>query len=178
MTAVRIAAQIMDAEDRAEMMAQHISTIIGDGIDTAELIQVAAEVAEELEIIDEAVTSEWRALVRASCVQVGTRITPEPVMTTTHYTDGTEHYDATYEMYRFCYQQSRLAEKHYELYVRAHGHDDHATRLRATVSHYTRNCARLDEMVQIERAARINGRTVAEQIAAEKAAKAAQKVGT
>lgn len=90
------------------------------------------------------------------------------------YNDGTQDYDATMEMKRFCYQQLLISERVYQNYVLMHGHDDHAVRLRAAVSHYTRNLCTLDERLQIERAARINNRTVAEQMAAEKAVK---KVG-
>lgn len=80
-------------------------------------------------------------------------------------------YDATLEAHRFCYEQLLKAERMYEQYVLVRGHDDHAVRLRATVNHYQRNTRQLDEKLQIERAARINGRTIAEQMAAEHAAK-------
>lgn len=88
------------------------------------------------------------------------------------YNDGTQQYDATLEMKRFCYQQMLIAERVYQNYVMAHGYDDHAVRLRAAVNHYTRNVRKLDERAQIERAAMLYGRTVAEQMAAEKAVKA------
>lgn len=93
------------------------------------------------------------------------------------YTEQLAHiegYDATVEAHRFCYAQLLKAERMYEQYVLVHGHDDHAVRLRATVNHYQRNTRQLDEKLQIERAARINGRTIAEQMAAERAAKKVQ----
>jgi hypothetical protein len=66
------------------------------------------------------------------------------------HTDGTEHYDHTFECYRFCYQQMLQHMRLYDAYSKQHGTTaERSVRLKATIEHYRANMARL-QRAQLE----------------------------